>query len=44
MTAYILVSSVLEFGSVTEYNSGRSQATLKINHIPVSYREHRTHA
>jgi hypothetical protein len=44
MTAYILVSSVLEIGSITEYNWGRLHATLKINHVPASYRKHQTYA
>ena len=44
MTFYILANSVLEFGSVIEYNWGRLQATLKINHVLASYRKHQTHA
>jgi hypothetical protein len=44
MTAYSLVSSVLKFGSITEYNWGRLHATLKTNHVPASYRKHQTHA
>jgi len=44
MISYILANSVLEFVSITEYNWGRLQATLKINHVLASYRKHQTHA